>query len=86
MRKTISGMLLMLLAAMNVYAEETTIDVVTTDGRTFSSLTADDIETLSAPDKAAYQTWDGERHTEQSSTYQQTEGPNTMDISSDFSM
>lgn len=84
--KTVLSMLFMLLVAVNIYAAESTVNVGTTDGRTFDSLTQEEIETLNAPDKAAYQTWDAARHSEESSSYQSSEGPNTMDISSDFSM
>lgn len=83
--KTVLSMLCMLLVAVNIYAADSTVNVGTTDGRTFDSLTQEEIETLNAPDKAAYETWDAARH-EESSSYQSSEGPNTMDISSDFSM
>lgn len=86
MGKTLLGMLWMLLAAINVYAEADTVMITTTDGRPIESLMPTDIETLSAPDQAAYQIWEAGRDVEQSSTYQASEGPNTMDISSDFSM
>ncbi|MFD1122459.1 hypothetical protein ACFQ2T_08100 [Methylophilus flavus] len=51
-----------------------------------------DVETLGATDKAAYQLWQARRDTGTSTyqhsegTYQQSEGPGTMDISSEFSM
>lgn len=84
--KTLLGMLCMWLAALNVYAEAGTVMITTLDGRPFESLAPADIETLSGPDQAAYQIWQAGRDAEQSSTYQASEGPNTMDISSDFSM
>jgi hypothetical protein len=96
MKKKLSALFLMLLAAANLNAADSTTMQATTstatlDGRTFDRLAPADVEALSAPDQAAYQAWEAARHTEQSSTdqsstYQSSEGPNTMDISSDFSM
>jgi hypothetical protein len=74
--------LLFLLALTNVVATE-----VTTDGRAFESLTAKEIELLGKSDKTAYEAWQATQDAGQSSsTYQQSDGPNTMDLSSDFSM
>jgi hypothetical protein len=88
-KKTITGMLFMLLVAANVHAADTAsshaTSIATTDGRTFESLRPDDLPHLSAPDLAAYQTWQAARPAE-TSTYQPAAGPNTMDLSSDFSM
>jgi hypothetical protein len=92
-KKTIVGMLLMLLLAVHSHAAESAgsdatsaaTSISTSDGRTFDSLSADDIQRLSAPDLAAYQTWQA-AHPEETSTYQPAAGPNTMDLSSDFSM
>ncbi|HSI28916.1 MAG: hypothetical protein ACAH05_07090 [Methylophilus sp.] len=85
MVKTLVSMLLMLLSSLHVHAADSTFNFATIDGRLFEALTAVDVETLGAADKAAYQVWQARRDTE-TSTYQQSEGPNTMDISSDFSM
>ncbi|MGP1716546.1 MAG: hypothetical protein ACTS9Y_05145 [Methylophilus sp.] len=89
MGKPFMGMLCMLpvilLITLHVHAADATLAIATTDGRAFASLTAVEIETLSVPDQAAYQTW-AATHNAETSTYQQTEGPNTMDLSSDFSM
>jgi hypothetical protein len=88
-KKTIMGMLCMLLVAINIHAAETAsshaTSIATTDGRTFDSLSPDDIQRLSAPDLEAYQTWQAARPAK-TSTYQPAVGPNTMDLSSDFSM
>jgi hypothetical protein len=88
-KKTITGMLCMLLLAINIHAADTAssiaTSIITSDGRTFDSLSPDDIQRLSAPDLAAYQTWQAARPAE-TSTYQPAAGPNTMDLSSDFSM
>lgn len=88
-KKTIVGMLLMLLLAVHSHAAESAgsaaSSISTSDGRTFDSLSADDIQRLSTPDLAAYQTWQAE-HPAETSTYQPAAGPNTMDLSSDFSM
>ncbi|MGQ2965502.1 MAG: hypothetical protein ACT6RZ_09425 [Methylophilus sp.] len=85
MRTTFMGMLLMLLVAVDIHAADTASSVATSDGRTFDSLSADDIQRLSGPDQAAYQTWQA-AHPAETSTYQPAAGPNTMDLSSDFSM
>jgi hypothetical protein len=88
-KKAITGMLFMLLLAVNIHAAETASSIatssITSDGRTFDSLSPDDIQRLSAPELAAYQTWQAARPAE-TSTYQPAAGPNTMDLSSDFSM
>jgi hypothetical protein len=74
--------LLFLLALTNVVAAE-----MTTDGRAFEQFTAEEVEALNDSDKTAYEAWQATQNAGQSSsTYQQSEGPNTMDLSSDFSM
>jgi hypothetical protein len=84
--------LFMGLSTLHVYAADPILDTATIDGRLFETLTAVEVETLGATDKAAYQLWQARRDTGTSTyqqsegTYQQSEGPGTMDISSDFSM
>lgn len=58
----------------------------TSDGRVFQYLSVSDVEQLDAADKLAYEDWARAQALEQSSTYQANDGPNTMDLSSDFSM
>jgi len=59
---------------------------VTRDGRVFQYLSVSDVEQLDAADKLAYDDWARAQALEQTSTYQANDGPNTMDLSSDFSM
>lgn len=81
LKKMMTGLLFLMIAVTNAMAVETT-----GDGRQFDSLLPTDVDSLNAADQAAYQVWEATREVEQSSTYQSSEGPNTMDISSDFSM
>lgn len=59
----------------------------TQDGRPFASLNAEAIAQLSPVDQQAYDAWKrASAPPVTTSTYQEETGPNTMDLSSDFSM
>ncbi|WP_029147849.1 hypothetical protein [Methylophilus sp. 5] len=73
--------LFLLLTSVSAIAAD-----ATSDGRVFQYLSASDIERLSAADKLAYEDWARAQASAPSSTYQSSDGPNTMDLSSDFSM
>lgn len=70
--------LLLALAASSAFAAETASED--------RSGNPNDLPALNADAQAEYQAWQDAQSTEPTSTYQQPEGPNTMDISSDFSM
>lgn len=70
--------LLLALAASSAFAAETA-----SEDRSGSP---NDFPALNADEQAEYQAWRDAQSIEPTSTYQQPEGPNTMDISSDFSM
>lgn len=59
----------------------------TQDGRPFASLSAEAISRLSPVDQQAYRAWQQALPPPvTTSTYQEETGPNTMDLSADFSM
>ncbi|MDP8568891.1 hypothetical protein [Methylophilus aquaticus] len=74
-------MLLGLLACMVSLRAQASEDV-TTDGRSFQSLSQHEVLALSAAEQRAYAAW----LSEQPAAAPVSEGPNTMDMSSDFSM
>ncbi|MBF4986671.1 hypothetical protein [Methylophilus sp. 14] len=80
-RKDALLVLLLMGACMQSIAAD-----ATRDGRVFQYLSASDVEQLDAADKLAYKDWADAQAAESSSTEQASDGPNTMDLSSDFSM
>lgn len=70
--------LLVWMASLPLHASEH----VTADGRSFQSLSQHEVLALSATEQRAYAEW----LSMQPAAAPVSEGPNTMDISSDFSM
>lgn len=73
--------------SLQAAATEAATEAATQDGRPFASLSAEAISKLSPADQQAYQDWQQALQPPVThSTYQEETGPNTMDLSADFSM
>jgi hypothetical protein len=84
---TISILLTSALYGMSGSLQAVATEAATQDGRPFASLSAEAISSLSPADQQAYQDWQQASQPPMTrSTYQEETGPNTMDLSADFSM
>lgn len=80
--------LILLTSALNgVSGSLHAAEATTQDGRPFASLSAETLSRLSPADQQAYRVWQqAQQPPVTTSTYQEETGPNTMDLSADFSM